>query len=722
VRLGLRALRLVFGCLVVCAAWATAEKSAPLVASGPPVATVTARQPGSWLEVTPLGSFEPARLIERAGSSAPVRLDHWKAGLALVCAGGDGVAVACEQRYLEAAPVLSPELQNGARITGVVLVGSAPASNARVALVPQRLTSRRLLTLPLALDRRTKTLLREVRTDRAGRFTTPELAPGEYQLEINTPEGLIHHGEPFALPPREALLPKGAKKPEAEAVFDLGQIVLPGGVRVEIGVHDAAGLPMAGAKVGGGQGERPESRRFFETVTDAQGKAVLSGLDPAEAASFVCVVPGYSDVRQRFATLPLSVDCAMRRLARLEGRVLDGDGEPLAGAMLSLAGRHRSVPADKDGSFSLQDLEPGPYRLVAAAPGFRPARRDIGLAAGERRKLSTIELQPGREIRGYVRDARSKEGLAGASLSSVDPPGAIATTTAEDGSFQLGTDDTERMAVEVSAAGYPATTAEVPSGADGRAPWVIELTPGGRIRAEVWDEEADGPCQGCSLTLTPAGGPSQSIATDGEGVAVSEPLAEGTYMVTPTKVQSLGWVVQVSGGREIKTVQVVSGETATVHFGERRRRVVVRLHPQAPGWLLSMEAKTRSGAADPLPDGSFLVAKPQGEAVSLTLVRGRENVALGVLPADDDRTAFDIDVPQTEVRGALAGKVLPEGVRLVSASDPSVYASSAVPPDGSFTIPFLPPGVYALVVNGRAIRSLSVETGVTTNLGRIELN
>src|SRR5206468_2418823 len=145
---------------------------------------------------------------------------------------------------------------------------------------------------PLALDRKAGALVRELRTDAAGRFATPELAPGEYRLEVNAPGGLILHGEPFALPAREALLPKGAP-PGAEAVLDLGAIEVPAGVAVEISVRDAAGLPLAGAKVGGSQGDRPETTRFFEAETDTGGRAVVSGFDPARGASFACVKPGY---------------------------------------------------------------------------------------------------------------------------------------------------------------------------------------------------------------------------------------------------------------------------------------------------------------------------------------------------------------------------------------------------------------------------------------------
>jgi Carboxypeptidase regulatory-like domain len=407
----------------------------------------------TWLEVTPLGSFDPARLVALEGRAPEVRLGGWKAGPALVCAGGEGVAVDCEQRYLDAAPTIRPALAPGARVKGAVLAGSAPVRGARVALVPRRLTSRRLLTLPLALDRKTGAVVREVRTDAAGRFMTPELAPGDYRLEVNAPGGLILHGEPFTLPAREALLPKGVAAGAVEAALDLGAIVIPAGAEVEISVRDALGLPIAGAKVGGSQGDGPETTRFFEAETGPRGRAVLSGFDPARAASFACTAPGYLDLRQRFASPPAAVECTLARLGAIEGKVADEDGKPIAGATLSLAPGRETTSADAAGRFRFQGLAPAAYRLAAAAPGFRPERVSVELPAGESRKLAPMALVPGRELHGLVQDAATKAPVAGATLSAVDPPGAVASESGDDGTFVLATDDTERVALAVSAAG-----------------------------------------------------------------------------------------------------------------------------------------------------------------------------------------------------------------------------------------------------------------------------
>ena len=675
---------------------------------------------GGWLEVTPLGSFEEPRLVSLDDHQAEVRLAGWKAGLALVCAGGEGVAVDCAEQYLAAAPAIRPPLARGARIAGAVLSGGAPVRGARVALVPKRLTSRRLLTLPLALDRKAGALVREVRTDAAGRFATPELAPGEYRLEVNAPGGLILHGDPFALPAREALLPKGAP-PGSDAVLDLGAIEVPAGAAVEISVHDAAGLPVAGARVGGSQGDRPETTRFFETEAGTGGRAVVSGFDPARGASFACVKPGYVAFRRRFESLPTAVDCTLVPLSSIDGKVTDEDGKPIARATLSLTPGAQTAKADGGGRFSFGNLDAGAYRLTAAAPGRKPERLAVDLPSGARRALAPIALAPGREVRGLVRDAATKSPIAGATLSAVDPPGAAEAESAEDGTFALTTDDAGKVTVAVDAAGYPEKTVEVPlQTGDGAAPWVVELSPGGRIEVDMWDEEADGPCQGCSATINGPAAP-QSLIADGSGIAFSAPLAPGVYSASRVEVKSLGWVVQVSGGREIKQVEVRAGETARVSLGERRRRIAVRLHPDVAGWELFAAAGMRSGVAEILGDGSRRIEKPEGQAVRLSLGRGYVDVELGLLAADDDRRVVDLDLPQTEVSGAVRGEHAPAALLLISAADPSRRASTPLPADGRFSIPFLPPGLYTLLVDGRAVRSVEVRTDGSTELGEIEV-
>jgi hypothetical protein len=62
-------------------------------------------------------------------------------------------------------------------------------------------------------------------------------------------------------------------------------------------------------------------------------------------------------------------------LARLEGRVVDQNGAPIAGAKLTLVDRQRGVVrttiSDRDGMYSVQLLRPGTYDQRVEAQGFQ---------------------------------------------------------------------------------------------------------------------------------------------------------------------------------------------------------------------------------------------------------------------------------------------------------------------------------------------------------------
>ena len=60
------------------------------------------------------------------------------------------------------------------------------------------------------------------------------------------------------------------------------------------------------------------------------------------------------------------------------GRVLNSvDGQPVREAQVSLRETSRSAPVDSAGVYRIGRLAPGRYTLVASAPGYREARREI---------------------------------------------------------------------------------------------------------------------------------------------------------------------------------------------------------------------------------------------------------------------------------------------------------------------------------------------------------
>lgn len=161
---------------------------------------------------------------------------------------------------------------------------------------------------------------------------------------------------------------------------------------------------------------------------------------------------------------------------------------------------------------------------------------------------------------------------------------------AADGSFQ----------VEVESARYPPATfalgkerrrvesTELP---------LLELFPGGRIHIVVWDEKTNAPCLGCTLSIDLPGSSRRLplMATDQDGELVTPLLEPGQYRVALDEVQSLGSMVRVRSGDNVRNAIVEPGKTASVSFGEKRGTLEVAFVPALPAdWSLRVQGAFQS--------------------------------------------------------------------------------------------------------------------------------
>lgn len=137
---------------------------------------------------------------------------------------------------------------------------------------------------------------------------------------------------------------------------------------------------------------------------------------------------------------------------RLEGRVLDGQGRPVAGARVDIVGfrpaagapaGHRPVPSvvsDAAGAFAFSPLAPGTYDLRAIADGRVPGTANAIALSANGRADADIHLPAGALVRGRVTSKVDGKPIAGAQVVAGDPssaaPGAAAVTDAE-GRFEV---------------------------------------------------------------------------------------------------------------------------------------------------------------------------------------------------------------------------------------------------------------------------------------------
>ena len=137
---------------------------------------------------------------------------------------------------------------------------------------------------------------------------------------------------------------------------------------------------------------------------------------------------------------------AVVKPGRLEGRVHDGAGAAIAGAVIRVEGGDgpQTVAARGDGTFEVGELAAGDYRVAVAAPGFVPhqddavvvragetARLDVTLAAGGTAVVGTISDAMGGPIEGAVVSAARRRGPLDQGQTSA------ATLTDRDGHYRL---------------------------------------------------------------------------------------------------------------------------------------------------------------------------------------------------------------------------------------------------------------------------------------------
>ncbi|MGO9660615.1 MAG: MFS transporter, partial [Acidimicrobiales bacterium] len=138
-------------------------------------------------------------------------------------------------------------------------------------------------------------------------------------------------------------------------------------------------------------------------VVPVEAGALPAGAAPAE--------PAPSAVGAVSRSLNPTIDLShLQRHVR--GQVTTADGEPLAGASVTLVHPNGDevghTIAAEDGSFDLEDIEEGTYTLVAAAPNYRPAARVVALSHAETRAMVSL-LGVGSLV---VRIARARDGAA----------------------------------------------------------------------------------------------------------------------------------------------------------------------------------------------------------------------------------------------------------------------------------------------------------------------
>ena len=268
-------------------------------------------------------------------------------------------------------------------------------------------------------------------TDKQGNFSARGLDPAKtYRLEARAT------GFAPATVPGIALEADGGAS-------DLGLVVLLPGAHVEGIVVDKQQQPLAGAEIMVQPSDPFEAMRRRETApvpvrSADDGTFRLVDHVPGEELTLMIDLDGYTrteaaNVKPSYNPEPIRI--VMTAAARLAGKVLDTDGQPVADASIEAGpantNRFRSrmgarAVTDTEGLFQLDKVPPGSVALTVSANGFQALTlSDLHLAEGESRDGLELTLTRGGTLTGRVVDTDDKP--VAEAFVSLEPTGAGAS-------------------------------------------------------------------------------------------------------------------------------------------------------------------------------------------------------------------------------------------------------------------------------------------------------
>ena len=185
-------------------------------------------------------------------------------------------------------------------------------------------------------------------------------------------------------------------------------------------VIDGSGKPVAGAKIGmsrmlaaGVRSEPWKYRMNTMHVTDAEGRFELSGIHQGSHVAIYVNKTGYAGLwsdrvtfgKSAEVTLP---DLKLRKATRqLKGRVVNADGQPIAGATVFVHDfAQQQTTTDANGRFQLDGVPNGNLSLATCAFGFK--RNTRLLSADETTEQFVVKLERDPDQPVPIRNIRSK--------------------------------------------------------------------------------------------------------------------------------------------------------------------------------------------------------------------------------------------------------------------------------------------------------------------------
>jgi uncharacterized GH25 family protein len=511
------------------------------------------------------------------------------------------------------------------------------------------------------------------------------------------------------------------------------------------------GAPVAGARIYLDYLERasnhepyPEERMEWGTETDSDGKFRIGNLPVnivfgKRGGRFAVIAE--KDGASAVATAGMTddelleiVELELRPTAGIAGRVLDQDGEPVTGAVVtpqeitdkaqqrqSYGARSLWARTDGNGNFALAHLLKGSWKLAAKARGYAATVSDP-IETGDRD--ARIVLKKGTSLSGRVISAKDGEPVDNVFVTvndqrnssnqlraGTDDSGVFQVTALADGEYLLQLDDKEHVLMGEA----PRIVVADAQPIDGVT---LTVAYGGAITGHISDAETGAPIGGVRIQARGTqrrSGRSPEGVSDGEGNYEISGLAGGSYTLRRR------WKAGYLHGehRENKSVAVKLGDVLEgVDFSVRRGLmisgyVVDKAGDPVEGIRVSCNPLVDNGEGEDVnmvENGTFELRgfSPNVEVHIEVAGRGYSAPRLGPLSTgeegiEDLQIVVDAGASIAGVVVDQAGKALPD--MYVSASPVGGGGSSggaSTEADGTFVMKSLAEGTYSLFARRRS--------------------
>jgi hypothetical protein len=496
---------------------------------------------------------------------------------------------------------------------------------------------------------------------------------------------------------------------------------------------------LTGKGLPGAQLTFARTEETASVVAGADGAFRFEPRAPGRWALAAATAPGHQPFAPEWGQSPVQLDARAGEVVRgitvalspaeeYQGRVVDGSGQPVAGAAISILGGGLGtaalVPLDtrlvSDGSGAFRFSAPEEAVVEARREGFRTARARIDYSVRLSHKL-TLRLEAlgtaaALAIEGTVEDA-SGAGLEGASVSAerkdrFAQPAVLARTDAQ-GRFKLADLESGAWIVVASRPGLAPASAEVQAGTSGVR---LRLVAGGRLAGQVTDKRTGAPVQSFTLLVR-----SKELQT----LSVIDP--GGRYQMEGLEpgVVTVSIVAQGHAPATDRRATIPESGTATLDFalgaGGRLNGVVVERGTRQPlaGAEVSVEGV---GPASGVPIRNATLTGADGRFALENL----EDAPLGITAAADGHHARILSVAHIG-EGETAGPVTIELTKLAPGEEPRIELAGIgavlekrgealwigmVAPGGGAAEAGLGPGDGIVAIEGALVQPMTLQEAI----------